>query len=102
MKNLLRCLPGLQRLELVDLQLDGLDGEHVLDEVSEVCSLSLRTIKIVNITRLPFSMLQISAFSHLTCLIISPHNIGDDLAERIGNKFPKAFRLKQTHMNGWT
>ena len=27
MKNLLECLPGLERLELVDLQLDGNDGQ---------------------------------------------------------------------------
>ena len=26
MKDLLHCLPGLERLELVDLQLDGGDG----------------------------------------------------------------------------
>jgi hypothetical protein len=26
MKNLLECLPGLERLELIDLQLDGNDG----------------------------------------------------------------------------
>jgi hypothetical protein len=29
MKNLLQCLPGLERLELVDLQLDGMDGMYV-------------------------------------------------------------------------
>ena len=29
MKNLLQCLPGLERLELVDLQLDGLDGMYL-------------------------------------------------------------------------
>ena len=28
MKNLLQCLPGLERLELVDLQLDGNDGQY--------------------------------------------------------------------------
>ena len=30
MKDLLQCLPGLQRLELVDLQLVGGDGELLL------------------------------------------------------------------------
>jgi len=83
MKDLLHCLPGLERLELVDLQLDGLDGEHVLDEVSEVCCFSLKTLKIVNITRMPFSMLAVSSFVNLRCLIISPHNLGDDLVECI-------------------
>jgi len=83
MKNLLQCLPGLERLELVDLQLDGTDGEHVLDEVSEVCRFSLKTLKIVNITRMPLSMLAVSSFANLRCLIISPHNLGDDLVENI-------------------
>ena len=84
MKNLLHCLPGLERLELVDLQLDGGDGEHVLDEVSEVCYLSLKSLKIVNITRTPLSMMTVSSFANLRCLIISPHNLGDDLVERMG------------------
>jgi len=83
MKNLLLCLQGLERLELVDLQLDGLDGEHVLDEVRDVCFKSLKTLKIVNITRMPFSMLTVSSFINLRCLIISPHNLGDDLVESI-------------------
>ena len=59
-------------------------GEHVLDEVGEVCFLSLRSLKIINITRIPFSMLAASSFVNLRCLVISPHNLGDDLVERIG------------------
>jgi len=83
MKDLLQCLPGLQRLELVDLQLVGGDAEHALDEVGEVCRLSLQTLKIVNISRLPFSMMSVSAFINLRCLIIAPHNLGDDLVEAL-------------------
>jgi len=94
MKNLLQCLPGLERLELVDLQLDGTDGEHVLDEVSEVCRFSLKTLKIVNITRMPLSMLAVSSFANLRCLIISPHNLGDDLVENISS-MPK---LRNIHI----
>ena len=106
MKNLLYNLPGLETLELVDLQLDGHDGmiivipdqhhdhhhpqahcipgEHVLDEVGEVCFLSLRSLKIINITRIPFSMMAATSFVNLRCLVISPHNLGDDLVENIG------------------
>ena len=64
-----QCLPGLERLELIDLQLTGTDGktkqpsillephlnvvaEHALDEVGDVCRFSLQTLKIVNISRL--------------------------------------------------
>ena len=42
MKNLLLHLPGLERLELVDLQLDGHDGEYTrltLKRLSLVLSL---------------------------------------------------------------
>ena len=33
--------------------------------------------------RLPFSMMAVQAFRHLRCLIISPHNLGDDLVEAL-------------------
>lgn len=84
MKQLLEYLPGLERLELVDLQLEGADAEHVLDEVGEVCCFSLRCLKVVNISRLPFSMMAVTTFINLRCLIISPHNLGDDLVEAFG------------------
>ena len=57
----------------------------MLDEVGEVCYLSLKTLKIVNITRTPFSMMAVSAFVNLRCLVISPHNLGDDLVENISH-----------------
>jgi len=94
MKDLLQCLPGLQRLELIDLQLVGTDAEHALDEVGEVCRFSLQTLKIVNISRLPFSMMAVSAFRHLRCLIISPHNLGDDLVEALAS----LQRLRNLHI----
>ena len=56
----------------------------MLDEVGEVCFLSLRSLKIVNITRIPFSMMAAASFVNLRCLVISPHNLGDDLVENIG------------------
>ena len=65
----------------------------MLDEVSEVCYLSLKCLKIVNITRSPLSMMMVSSFSNLRCLIISPHNLGDDLVENIA-KMPKLRNLE--------
>ena len=75
------------------LTLTCIAGEHVLDEVSEVCYLSLKCLKIVNITRSPLSMMMVSSFSNLRCLIISPHNLGDDLVESIA-KMPKLRNLE--------
>ena len=85
MKNLLIRLPGLKKVELTDLQLDGVDAAHVLDEVNDVCSERLSSLKIVNISRFPYEMLAVAAFVNLKVLIISPHNLGEALVECLGN-----------------
>jgi hypothetical protein len=86
MKSLLCYLPGLRRLELIDLELDGHDASHVLDEVSEICSFSITELKLVNTSRRPFSLLAVASFVNLRNLEISPHNLGDDLVECIGEE----------------
>ncbi len=58
---------------------------HVLDEVSEVCCTRLTTLKVVNISRMPFQMLAIASFVNLKVLAISPHNLADDLVECLGD-----------------
>ena len=57
---------------------------HVLDEVIEACGKRLTTLKLVNATRSPFQMLSIVGFVNLKVLMISPHNLGDDLVECMG------------------
>ena len=125
MKNLLQCLPGLERLELVDLQLDGNDGQnHVtcdsimtrslyhldtccrraragrggrrvqpLPEESQDSEHHQRAIlhdvgdiASIHVTRDTCVNRYVSSFVNLRCLIISPHNLGDDLVENIGNQ----------------
>ena len=100
MKNLLMKLPGLKRVELTDLQLDGVDAAHVLDEVSEACSERVSTLKIVNISRMPFEMLAIASFVNLKSLSISPHNLGDDLLVCLGDM--KRLRNIQIVTNKYT
>ena len=84
-----QCLPGLERLELIDLQLTGTDGktkqpflllephlnfiaEHALDEVGDVCRFSLQTLKIVNISRLECCLIIITMIAILQNIILSP------------------------------
>lgn len=57
----------------------------MLDEVSEVCSFKITDLTLVNTSRRPLSLLAVSSFVNLKCLTISPHNIGDDLAECLGD-----------------
>ena len=81
MKNLLLKLPGLKKIELNDLQLDGVDAAHVLDEVYQACSEKLTELKIINISRFPFEMISVATFLNLKVLYISPHNLGENLIE---------------------
>ena len=84
-----QCLPGLERLELIDLQLTGTDGktkqpflliephlnvvaEHALDEVGDVCRFSLQTLKIVNISRLECCLINIIIIALVQIAILSP------------------------------
>ena len=64
--------------------LDFIIAAHVLDEVIEACGKRLTTLKLVNATRSPFQMLSIVGFVNLKVLMISPHNLGDDLVECMG------------------
>ncbi len=57
---------------------------HILDEVSIACSQRITTLKMINISRLPFEMLAVPTFVNLVDLYISPHNIGPDLVEAFG------------------
>lgn len=66
--------------------MNTISAAHVLDEVSEVCSLRLRHLSLVNTSRRPFSLLAVASFINLRCLVISPHNLGDDLVECIGKE----------------
>lgn len=100
LKELLNNLPGLKRVELIDLQLIGVDAAHVLDEVSEVCCTRISSLKVVNISRLPFQMLAIVSFVNLKVLCISPHNIGDDIVECFGDM--KKLRNVQIITNAYT
>ena len=85
MKDLLMRLPALKKVELMDLQLDIVDCSHVLDELIEVCAERITTLKLINASRMPFEILGISGFVNLKVLIISPHNLGEDLVECLGN-----------------
>ena len=69
--------------------LDFILAAHVLDEVIEACGKRLTTLKLVNATRSPFEMLSIVGFVNLKVLMISPHNLGDDLVECMG-KYTKS------------
>ncbi|KAJ8941225.1 hypothetical protein NQ318_015657 [Aromia moschata] len=93
LKRLMGNLKKLQWLGLIDLMLDPKEAQYLLDEVCETCCLTLRSLYIVNTTRVQYQMLHVGVFLNLHELVISPQNLGDDLIELIG--FTK---LKHLHI----
>ncbi|KAK7069064.1 hypothetical protein SK128_017452 [Halocaridina rubra] len=84
LKKVMGELKNLRTLELCDLLLDGCEGLPLLDDVCITCCETLRTLTLINLTKLAYTLLHPGAFVNLQTLIISPQNIGDDLIELLG------------------
>ncbi|XP_052132942.1 uncharacterized protein LOC113216018 isoform X1 [Frankliniella occidentalis] len=84
LKNLMRTLTSLRRLELRDLMLNVLDGQKLLDEVCDLCTLTLRELVLVNATEYPCQLLHVGVFLNLEVLVISPQNLGEDALILLG------------------
>lgn len=65
LKRLMGNLRKLRRLELIDLMLDPNEAQHLLDEVCEICCLTLRTLVLVNTTRVTYQLLHAGVFLNL-------------------------------------
>lgn len=65
LKRLMGNLELLKTLELVDLMLDPKEAEHLLDEVCEICNMTLRTLILINTTRVQYQMLHAGIFLNL-------------------------------------
>ncbi|XP_042216474.1 F-box only protein 39-like isoform X2 [Homarus americanus] len=83
-KKVMGVFSELKTLELRDLLLEGCEGLHLLDEVCVTCCETLRTLTLVNVMKLPHTLLHPGAFVNLETLVISPQSIGDDLLELLG------------------
>ncbi|XP_018027591.1 uncharacterized protein LOC108682857 isoform X1 [Hyalella azteca] len=93
LKKVLGMLTELRTLELRDLLLEGKEGVHLLDDVCSVCCETLRTLILINVTKMSHTLLHPGAFVNLTMLVISPQNIGEDLLELLGQS-----KLRNMHI----
>ncbi|CAG9819405.1 unnamed protein product [Phaedon cochleariae] len=93
LRRLMGNLKKLQELQLIDLMLDAKEAQHLLDEVCDTCVTTLRSLHVINTTRVPYQILHAGIFLNLWELHISPQNLGDDLVELLG--FTK---LKHLHI----
>lgn len=65
LKRLMGNLPSLQRLELIDLMLENEDAGTLLDHVCFSCCTTLKTLVLVNTTKIFYQMLHPGAFVNL-------------------------------------
>ncbi|GLV34387.1 uncharacterized protein CBL_00314 [Carabus blaptoides fortunei] len=93
LKRLMRNLTKMKRLELIDLMLDSREAQHLLDEVCELCYLTLTHLALINTTRIQCQLLHIGVFLNLQVLTISPQNLGEDAVELLG-----CIKLRHLHI----
>ncbi|XP_022918109.1 uncharacterized protein [Onthophagus taurus] len=93
LKRLMANLSELKRLELIDLMLDSNEAQHLLDEVCVLRCLTLKTLILINATRIQYQILHVGVFLNLNVLKISPQNLGNDVIEMIGHT-----KLKHLHI----
>ena len=79
LKKLMSLLPGLTKLELINLLLDGPEALHLLDNVCLTCCLTMRSLTLINTTKNPCHFLHPGVFLNLKTLYMSPQNLGPDL-----------------------
>jgi len=85
LKSVVGILTSLRTLQLTDLLLDGKEGVQLLDDVCICCCESLRTLEIVNVTRMCHPLIHPGTFVNLTDLKMSPQNLHEDLLELLGH-----------------
>ncbi|RWS09348.1 uncharacterized protein B4U79_08315 [Dinothrombium tinctorium] len=83
LKNLLRCLSGLEKLSLRELLLEKNDAQYLLDDVLYNCCETMRLLRIINCTKLPFPIFHVSCFVNLQTLIITPQHLNDEVINQI-------------------
>lgn len=65
LKRLMGNLKKLETLQLVDLMLEPSEAQFLLDEVCETRCLSLKSLHLINITKMPYQLLHVGVFLNL-------------------------------------
>jgi len=87
----LKCLT---RIELLDLNLDKAEAEHLLDEACSTLCEQLRHLTLINVTKTQFGILHPICFVNLQTLKISPQNLSEEVVELLANNE----RFRELHL----
>ncbi|XP_014211697.1 uncharacterized protein LOC106641702 [Copidosoma floridanum] len=84
LKRLMRNLENLKCLELIDLLLDSTEASHLMDDICSNCTQTLSKLVLINATKTHCPILHVGVFLNLKTLVISPHNLHEDVIELLG------------------
>lgn len=84
LKKLMKNLPSLRNLELVDLMLDAEEALTFLDHLCYTHCLIMERLTVVNISKTQCELLHLGMFLNLQVLVISPQSLGSDVLYLIG------------------
>ncbi|KAK9496475.1 hypothetical protein O3M35_013238 [Rhynocoris fuscipes] len=98
-KRLMGNLKHLKRLELIDLMLDNSEAVTLLDDVCCECCTTLKYLSLLNFTKAKCHLLHVGVFLNLQVLVISPHNIGEEVVELLSNTKLRHLHLSQTRFS---
>lgn len=74
----------LQHLALNELLLDLVEVPGLLDAAAKNCCQSLHSLELLNCTKVPLAMPEVTQFSHLLKLTISPQHLDEELVILLG------------------
>lgn len=97
LKALLFELGTLRSLKLIDLMLERYEAKHLLDEVLESCSVTLKTLCLVNVTSTHCPIMHCGLFFNLQVLIISPQNLDDDVLQLLASTSLRHLHILQNN-----
>ncbi|XP_054162350.1 uncharacterized protein LOC128960302 [Oppia nitens] len=77
--RLLRNLKGLLYLSLRDLLLEPSEAQYLLDDVAINCCQTLKSLTLLNCSKILYPILHVGVFLNLKNLVISPQHLSDDI-----------------------
>lgn len=95
----MRNLTQLHTLRLVDLLLERYDANHLLDDLVQsgsMCSTSLRSLHLINVTAKHCPIMHIGLFFNLRVLVVSPQSVDDDVLTMLADSRLQHLHLLQT------
>lgn len=79
LKSLISNLKGLQHLTLRELLLEPNEAQYLLDDVAINCCQTLKSLKVINCSKIPYPILHVGIFININKLVISPQHLNDDV-----------------------